>query len=136
MNGHPSAEVSIRAEGDIVAARRTARASAATLGFSQTDVARIVTAASELARNVFRYAGEGVMRCGKVERNGSTAIELQFADRGPGIENIELALDEGYSTGGGLGMGLPGAKRLMDELEIESVMGQGTTVTVRKWRRG
>jgi serine/threonine-protein kinase RsbT len=135
MSTLPSGEVSIRTEGDIVAARRTVRDAATHLGFTQTDVARIVTAASELARNVFRYAREGVMYWSGVERNDHTGIELRFIDRGPGIADIDLALTEGYSTGGGLGMGLPGSKRLADELEVESVVGQGTTVTLRKWRR-
>jgi serine/threonine-protein kinase RsbT len=130
-----SGEVSIQTEGDIVAARRTVRDAALNLGFTQTDVARIVTAASELARNVFRYAGQGIMRWSSLENRGRAGIEVQFVDRGPGIESIDLALTEGYSTGGGLGMGLPGAKRLADELEIESIVGQGTTVTLRKWRR-
>lgn len=134
-NPQLSGEISIRSEGDIVAARRAVRDTATVLGFSQTDVARIVTAASELARNVFRYAGEGVMQWDKVEKDGRTGIELQFKDNGPGIADIEMALTEGYSTGGGLGMGLPGAKRLSDELEILSSVGQGTTVTLRKWRR-
>jgi serine/threonine-protein kinase RsbT len=134
MTTKPGNQVSIKTEGDIVAARRTVRDAATHLGFKQTDVARIVTAASELARNVFRYAGEGVMRWSSLESNDRLAIELQFVDHGPGIEDIALALTEGYSTGGGLGLGLPGAKRLADELEIESVVGQGTTVTLRKWR--
>jgi serine/threonine-protein kinase RsbT len=135
MSTPSSGEVSISTEGDIVAARRTVREAAMRLGFAQTDVARIVTAASELARNVFRYAGEGVMKWRCVEVNSRVALELQFVDRGPGIPDIHLALQEGYSTGGGLGMGLPGAKRLADEMEIESVVGQGTSVTLRKWLR-
>jgi len=135
MNVEAAGEVSIKAEGDIVAARRTVRDAATQLGFGQTDVARIVTAVSELARNVYRYAGEGVMRWRAVEKDGRVAIEVQFVDRGPGIADIDLALKEGYSTGGGLGMGLPGAKRLADELEIETAAGLGTTVTIKKWRR-
>ena len=127
-------EVSIKTEGDIVAARRTVREVAAGAGFGVTDVTRIVTAASELARNVFKYAGEGVMHWRRVETSGRIGIELQFVDRGPGIPNIELALQEGYTTGAGLGLGLPGAKRLMDELEIQSIVGEGTTVTLKKWR--
>jgi len=135
MNPQSSGEVPITGEGDIVIARRAVRGVAMELGFTHTDVARIVTAASELARNVFRYAEKGVMRWSSVQRGGRTAIELRFVDRGPGIADVQLALTEGYSTGGGLGMGLPGAKRLVDELEIESSAGQGTTVTLRKWRR-
>jgi serine/threonine-protein kinase RsbT len=134
IDGHPAGEVSIKTESDIVAARRAVREAASSLGFKQTDVARIVTAASELARNIYRYAGEGVMQWRSVQNNERLMIELQFVDHGPGIENIDLALTEGYSTGGGLGMGLPGARRLADELEIRSAAGQGTTVTLRKWR--
>jgi serine/threonine-protein kinase RsbT len=128
-------ELVIQAESDIVAARRTVREAAARLGFGSTDVTRIVTAASELARNIFKYAGEGVMRWRYLESGGRSGIELQFIDQGPGIEDVNRALEEGYSTGGGLGMGLPGARRLMDELDIQSTVGQGTTVTLRKWRR-
>jgi serine/threonine-protein kinase RsbT len=130
-----SDEIPIKTEGDIVVARRTIRDAATTLGFGQTDVARIVTASSELARNVFRYAGEGLMRWKALDQGERVAIEIQFIDHGPGIPDISLAMKEGYSSGGGMGMGLPGAKRLVDELEIESVVGQGTTVTLRKWRR-
>ncbi len=131
----PSGEVTINVEGDIVAARRTVREAATQLGFGTTDVARIVTAASELARNVYRYAGGGVMYWRPIEQEGRVAIEVKFVDQGPGIADVELALREGYSSGGGLGMGLPGAKRLADELEIETAAGKGTTVTIKKWRR-
>jgi serine/threonine-protein kinase RsbT len=134
-NAPSISELSISSEGDIVMARRTVREAALKLGFTQTDVARIVTAASELARNVFRYAGSGVMRWRKVENGGRIAIELQFIDSGPGIEDLELAFTEGYSTGGGLGLGLAGAKRLSDEFDIRSRIGEGTTITLRKWRR-
>jgi serine/threonine-protein kinase RsbT len=132
---HGPDEIPIQTEGDIVAARRTIRDAAAALGFGQTDVARIVTASSELARNVFRYAGEGLMRWKSVDRGDNLGIEVQFVDHGPGIADIGMAMSEGYSTGGGMGMGLPGAKRLMDELDIQSVVGQGTTITLRKWRK-
>jgi serine/threonine-protein kinase RsbT len=128
-------ELPIQSESDIVIARRTIREFATQVGFGQTDVTRIVTAASELARNVFRYAGEGMMRWRSIQTNSRTGIELQFVDHGPGIQDIDLAMQEGYSTSRGLGMGLPGAKRLMDDLEIQSVVGQGTTATLRKWRR-
>jgi serine/threonine-protein kinase RsbT len=128
-------ELRIKDETDIVFARRAVRDAASQLGFGQTDVTRIVTAASELARNIFKYAGEGVMRWRRIENGGSFGVELQFVDRGPGIQDIDLALQDGFSTSGGLGMGLPGARRLMDELEIQSAPGQGTRVTLRKWRR-
>ncbi|HLJ49888.1 MAG TPA: anti-sigma regulatory factor [Bryobacteraceae bacterium] len=131
----PSGEMRIGAETDIVVSRRTVRDAATQFGFSATDVTRIVTAASELARNVFKYAGEGVMRWRHLETNGRVGIELQFVDRGPGIADVEQAMEQGYSTGGGLGVGLPGAKRLVDELEIQSEVGSGTTVTLKKWRK-
>jgi serine/threonine-protein kinase RsbT len=130
-----SKQIPIKTEGDIVAARRTIRDAAAALGFGQTDVARIVTASSELARNVFRYAGEGTMTWKGTDQPGRVGIEIVFADRGPGIPDIAMAMREGYTTGGGMGMGLPGAKRLMDEMEIQSAAGEGTTVTLRKWRK-
>ena len=128
-------EVAIKTEGDIISARRTIRDAATALGFGQTDVARIVTASSELARNVFRYAGEGLMRWKAVDQGDRVAIEVQFVDHGPGIADVGMAMSEGYSTGGGMGMGLPGAKRLVDEFDVQSAAGQGTTVTLRKWRR-
>jgi serine/threonine-protein kinase RsbT len=128
-------DIPIKAENDIVTARRTVRELAAQAGFAATDVTRIVTAASELARNVFKYAGEGVMRWSVLEANNRVGIELQFIDHGPGIEDVTLAMESGYSTGGGLGLGLPGAKRLSDELEVQTAVGKGTTVTLRKWRR-
>ena len=135
MGTETSGELQIRTESDIVAARRTVRDVATELGFAPTEVTRVVTAASELARNVFKYAGEGVMRWRSVQRNSGSGIEVQFADQGPGIEDVNRALEEGFSTGGGLGMGLPGAKRLVDELDIQTVCGKGTTVTLKKWRR-
>ena len=130
-----SGEMQIKAENDIVAARRAVRDLATQFGFAPTDVTRIVTAASELARNVFKYAGEGIMRWNRLRSDDRSGIELQFVDHGPGIADVSRALELGYSTGGGLGLGLPGAKRLVDELEIQSAVGQGTTVTLRKWRR-
>jgi serine/threonine-protein kinase RsbT len=127
--------VPISSEGDIAAARKLVRNVAAAVGFGVTDVTRIVTAASELTRNVFRYAGSGVMRWHKIDSGTNIGIELTFEDHGPGIPDIQQAMEAGYTTGGGLGLGLPGAKRLMDEIHVESVIGQGTTVTVKKWRR-
>lgn len=128
-------EVPIASEGDIVSARKVVRKTAESLGFGVTDVTRIVTAASELTRNIFRYAGSGVMRWRKLANGNAQGLELTFADEGPGIANVEEAMQAGFSSSGGLGMGLPGAKRLMDELTITSELGKGTTVTVRKWRR-
>jgi len=134
MNDQEIQELRIMAEGDIVAARNFVRQAAAGVGFGLTDVTRIVTAASELARNAFRYAGGGVMQCRRLDANGKIGIELTFEDRGPGIADIKQAMQEGYTTSGGLGLGLPGAKRLMDEMEVRSEIGKGTAVTVRKWR--
>ena len=128
-------EVYIRSESDIVATRRTVREVAKALGFGITDVTRIVTATSELARNVVLYAGSGVMRWREVARSGSVGVELILEDNGPGITDIEQAMQEGFTTSGGLGLGLPGTKRLMDEFEIASEVGRGTRITVRKWRR-
>jgi serine/threonine-protein kinase RsbT len=116
-----------------VVARRTVRQAAGQLGFGETDVTRIVTAASEMARNMYKYAGEGVMRWRSIQANSRAGIELQFLDHGPGIHDIPLALREGYSSSKGLGMGLPGAKRLMDDLQIDSTVGKGTSITLTKW---
>jgi serine/threonine-protein kinase RsbT len=127
--------VPIKSENDIVVARRVVRDVATQLCFGVTDVTRVITAASELARNVFLYAGEGVMRWCTFDRAEAVGLELTFEDGGAGIPDIELAMKPGYSTSRGLGLGLPGAKRLMDEMEIHSEVGNGTTVTVRKWLR-
>jgi serine/threonine-protein kinase RsbT len=135
MSAEPQGAMPIRSEGDIVTTRRTVRAVAQGLGFGLTDVTRIVTATSELARNVVLYAGEGVIRWRELAKSGSVGVELTLEDSGPGIASIEQAMQEGYSTRGGLGLGLPGTKRLMDEFEIASEVGKGTRITVRKWRR-
>jgi serine/threonine-protein kinase RsbT len=127
--------VSITVERDIMATRQAVRSTAGKLPFKITDVTRIVTAASELARNILLYAGSGTMRCSILEQGNHLGMELSFEDQGPGIPDVELAMQPGYTTGKGLGLGLPGAKRLMDEMEIESQVGKGTTVTVRKWLR-
>lgn len=134
MDEIPPGELFIRSESDIVAARKAIRNTAGRIGFRATDVTRIVTAVSELARNVFRYAGSGAMRWRILNSRDSVGLELVFEDHGPGIADIELAMTGGHTTSGGLGLGLPGARRLMDEMEIQSQAGQGTTVTVRKWR--
>jgi serine/threonine-protein kinase RsbT len=135
MSNVPRGSVPIRSEHDIIAARRAVRDLATRLSFGVTDVTRIVTAASELARNIFLYAGAGAMRWSTLDQNCGGGIELTFEDSGPGIPDIELAMKPGYGTSRGLGLGLPGARRLMDEMEIHSEVGKGTTVTVRKWLR-
>jgi serine/threonine-protein kinase RsbT len=134
VNEH-GGEVCINSESDIVAARKIVRDAAIAMGFGVTDVTRIVTAASELTRNVFHYAGSGVMHWRTVNAGGVVGLELTFEDHGPGIPDIQRAMEVGYTTKGGLGLGLPGAKRLMDEMEIESEVGKGTRVTVKKWRK-
>jgi len=128
-------EVAIDNESDIIAVRKIVREAAAKLGFGLTDETRIVTAASELARNVFLYAGAGVMKWRAIDGNSAVGMELIFEDHGPGIADLEQVMSEGYSTSGGLGLGLPGSRRLMDEMEITSQAGKGATVVVKKWRR-
>jgi serine/threonine-protein kinase RsbT len=127
--------VHVETESDIVTVRRTIRDVAKSLGFGITDVTRIVTAVSELTRNIYLYAGTGTVRWSTVNSNYKRGLELIFEDQGPGIADVELALEEGYSTSGGLGLGLSGAKRLMDEMKIETEVGEGTIVTLRKWLR-
>lgn len=132
----PLQELAIREEHDIVMARSLVRESAMAIGFGLTDVTRIVTTASELARNAFRHAGGGIMKLRRLDEDGKLGLELTFEDHGPGIPDIELALQKGYTTAGGLGLGLPGTKRMMDNLDIQSELGKGTLITVRKWRKG
>lgn len=135
MSDSTRGNLPIESENDIVAARRVVRDLATRMSFGVTDVTRIITAASELARNVFQYAGAGIMWWSTLDRAGAVGLELRFEDHGAGIPDIELAMKPGYTTSCGLGLGLPGAKRLMDEMEINSEVSKGTTVTVRKWLR-
>lgn len=118
---------------DIVAARQAGHELARQLGFSLTDVTMIATAISEIARNITSYAGRGEIRVGVQYRDGKQALVVQACDDGPGIADVERALEDGYSTGRGLGLGLPGARRLMDRLQVESEIGKGTTVEMWKW---
>ncbi len=127
--------IPIKSENDIVAARRVVRDLATQLSFGITDVTRVITAASELARNVFLYVGAGVMWWSILDQCGEVGLELTFEDHGAGIPDVEQAMTPGYSTSRGLGLGLPGVKRLMDEMEIHTEVGKGTTVRVRKWLR-
>ena len=133
MNEPQQGEFRIQSENDIVMARKIVRDAANALGFGLTDVTRIVTAASELTRNIYHYAKSGVMRWRSLNQADRVGLELTFEDNGPGIPDIGKAMEVGFSTGKGLGMGLPGSKRLMDEMTIESTVGKGTTVVVRKW---
>jgi serine/threonine-protein kinase RsbT len=127
--------VSIDGDADIVLARQKGRKLASQCGFPSTDLAVVATAISELARNIVRYAVRGEVILRLVDDNGKRGIEVVAADDGPGIPDIGLAMQDGYSTSGGLGLGLPGTRRLMDEFEITSDFGKGTTVTVRRWKR-
>jgi len=127
--------VSIDCDADIVCARQKGRQLASQCGFPSTDLAVVATAISELARNIVRYAVRGEVILRLVDNNGKRGIEVVAADDGPGIPDIGLAMQDGYSTSGGLGLGLPGTRRLMDEFEIASSFGKGTTVTVRRWKR-
>ena len=127
--------VPIRSDLDIVTARVEGRELAKELGFGVIDQARIATAISELTRNIVQYAeqGEAIMR--RIEASGRIGLEIICQDEGPGIPDVDLAMQDGFSTSTSLGMGMPGAKRLMDEFEIASEVGFGTTVTIRKWLR-
>jgi serine/threonine-protein kinase RsbT len=128
--------VAIRTDADVVTARQEARTMGAALGFSSTDLTLLATAISEVARNITAYAGEGEVRLRVVRgTNGRQGIEVVASDDGPGIANVELALQDGYTTGGGLGLGLPGARRLVDEFELQTAPGEGTTVRLVKWGR-
>ena len=118
---------------DIVAARYAGHQLARGLGFSLTDVTMIATAISEIARNITSYAGKGAIRIALQDRDGRKALVVRAEDDGPGIANIERALEDGYSTGRGLGLGLPGARRLMDRLIVESAPGRGTVIEMWKW---
>lgn len=126
--------IAISTEVDVMLARQKGRALAAGLRFSAVDLALIATAISELARNVISYAERGDIVIRQIDRDGKSGIEVIVHDRGPGIDNVDQAVQDGYSTSGGLGLGLPGVRRLMDEFEIVSQRGGGTTVTVTKWR--
>jgi serine/threonine-protein kinase RsbT len=128
-------KVPINHESDIVTARRASREVAATLGFSSGELAVIATAISEIARNIVVYAKQGEIVLELVERAGRRGIRVVATDTGPGIRDVPLAMRDGYSTSRGLGLGLPGAQRLMDEFEIASELDKGTTITMIKWGR-
>jgi serine/threonine-protein kinase RsbT len=125
--------VPIQRGGDIVTARQTGRTLAAQLGFSSADQTLIATAISEMARNILVYAKSGEILL-RTEQDGRPGIAIIARDEGPGIPDIERALQNGYSTSGSLGVGLPGTKRIMDEFTIISEVGKGTTVTMKKWK--
>jgi serine/threonine-protein kinase RsbT len=125
--------VDIHNPDDIVAARKAGHQLALDLGFSLTDVTMIATAISEIARNITSYAGRGAVQVAVQEKEGRKALVVRAEDDGPGIADIERAMEDGYSTGRGLGMGLPGARRLMDRLVVQSELGHGTVIEMWKW---
>ncbi len=124
----------LRKSEDIVRMRQTVREHAVAQGFSLVDQTKIVTAASELARNTIEYGGGGEVEIEEVLNGSRKGLKLTFADQGPGIADIELALKDGYTSGHGLGLGLGGAKRLSNEFSIDSRPGAGTRVTITRWR--
>lgn len=126
--------VAINTDADVVSARQEGRSLAQKLGFSPVDQARITTAISELARNIVVYGVRGVVTVRDASRDGKKGIEVVFDDEGPGIADIEQAMIQGFTSGRGLGAGLPGTKRLMDDFEITSAPGQGCHIVIRKWR--
>jgi serine/threonine-protein kinase RsbT len=126
--------IPLQSSDDIVKVRQAVRAWAVELSFSLVDQTKIVTAASELARNTVIYGGGGHIKCESLLDGVRRGLRLTFEDQGPGIPNIELALTDGYTTGGGLGLGLSGAKRLSNEFSIESSPGSGTRVTITRWK--
>jgi serine/threonine-protein kinase RsbT len=124
----------INSSGDIVKVRQLVRECSISLGFSLVEQTKMVTAASELARNVLEHGGGGHVRIETLQNERRKGIKLTFIDEGPGIPNIEQALKDGFSTGSGMGLGLGGAKRLTNDFEIESTPGRGTKVAITRWR--
>jgi serine/threonine-protein kinase RsbT len=136
MANQETGENPIKSEGDIVTCRKLIRNAAVAAGFGMTDVTRIVTAVSELARNVYVHSGsDGVMRWEILYQPGQIGIHLEFEDYGKGIPDVEQAMEVGFTTAGTMGMGLSGVKRLMDDMAIKSEVGVGTTITIEKWGR-
>ena len=124
----------IRSQEDIVRVRQAARESAVAQGMTLVDQTKLVTAASELARNTLNYGGGGEVEIARIEELPRKGVRLTFLDQGPGIPDVEAALRDGFTTGGGLGLGLGGARRLCNEFSIDSTPGKGTRVTIGRWR--
>ncbi len=127
-------ELPIKTSADVVSVRQAVRAAAMEQGLSLVDQTKLVTAASELARNTLDYGGGGVVHLEVVVDGMKKGVRLRFVDQGPGIADVELALKDGYTSGGGLGLGLGGAKRLVNDFSIESEKGKGTRVTIARWK--
>jgi serine/threonine-protein kinase RsbT len=132
--GHPQAQA-IRSDEDVVRVRQLVRTVAVAVRLSLVDQTKLVTAASELARNTLVYGGGGSAEVSVVDNGLRRGVRIVFADDGPGIADLDLALTDGYTTGGGLGLGLSGARRLVDEFAIDTGPGRGTRITVTKWSR-
>lgn len=128
-------ELEIRTGDDVVRVRQLVRLKATAVKLSLVDQTKLVTAASELARNTLVHGGAGRVHVEVVESGGRRGVRASFSDSGPGIADVEQALSDGYTTGGGLGLGLGGSRRLVDEFDLSSAVGEGTTVTVVKWSR-
>jgi serine/threonine-protein kinase RsbT len=126
--------IALRTSDDVVRARQAVRARAIEAGFGIVDQTKLVTAASEVARNTVDYGGGGTLRIEIVREGSRRGVQLTFSDNGPGIADIEQAMTDGYTSGGGLGLGLGGAKRLSNEFTIDSAPGKGTTVTLARWK--
>ncbi|MBL7260868.1 anti-sigma regulatory factor [Paractinoplanes lichenicola] len=127
--------IEVGSDQDVVRVRQLIRARAVAVKLSLVDQTKLVTAASELARNTLVYGGGGSVEVTSVDNGRRKGIRIVFADQGPGIADLDLAFTDGYTSGGGLGLGLSGARRLVDEFDIETAVGEGTTITVTKWCR-
>ena len=127
--------IEVGTDQDVVRVRQLVRTIAVSAKLSLVDQTKLVTAASELARNTLVYGGGGTVEVTRVDNGRRQGLRIVFADQGPGIADLELALTDGYTTGGGLGLGLSGARRLVDEFDIDTAVGSGTTITVTKWCR-
>ena len=127
--------IEVRSDQDVVRVRQLVRTVAVAAKLSLVDQTKIVTAASELARNTLVYGGGGTVEVDRVDNGRRQGIKIVFSDRGPGIADLDLAFTDGYTTGTGLGLGLSGARRLVDDFDIDTAVGQGTSITVTKWCR-
>lgn len=128
-------QIRIAADVDIVEARMAARALAAEIGFGAAEMVMIATAVSEVARNIVEYAKPGEVHIAPAVNGHKRGVEIVAKDHGPGIADVLQAMEDGFTTGRGLGIGLPGSRRLMDDFEIDSQVGKGTTITMKKWLR-
>jgi serine/threonine-protein kinase RsbT len=130
-----SERIAVTSDQDVVRVRQLVRSLAVAVKLSLVDQTKLVTAASELARNTLVYGGGGTVEVRRVENGRRPGVRIVFSDQGPGIVDLDLALTDGFTTGGGLGLGLSGARRLVDEFDIETAVGHGTSITVTKWCR-